>query len=68
MSTLPLYPFAAIVGQEYLKLALILNIIDPTIGVLIRGKGTAKATAMRGLADILPVIEVVEAVLSVAGS
>ena len=39
MSTLPLYPFAAIVGQENLKLALILNIIDPTIGgVLIRGK------------------------------
>ena len=62
MSTLPLYPFAAIVGQEYLKLALILNIIDPTIGgVLIRGeKGTAKSTAVRGLADILPVIEVVE--------
>ena len=62
MSTLPLYPFAAIVGQENLKLALILNIIDPTIGgVLIRGeKGTAKSTAVRGLADILPVIEVVE--------
>jgi len=62
MSTLPLYPFAAIVGQEHLKLALILNIIDPTIGgVLIRGeKGTAKSTAVRGLADILPVIEVVE--------
>lgn len=62
MSTMPLYPFAAIVGQEHLKLALILNIIDPTIGgVLIRGeKGTAKSTAVRGLADILPVIEVVE--------
>jgi magnesium chelatase subunit I len=59
---MPLYPFAAIVGQENLKLALILNIIDPTIGgVLIRGeKGTAKSTAVRGLADILPVIEVVE--------
>jgi magnesium chelatase subunit I len=62
MSNLPLYPFAAIVGQENVKLALILNIIDPTIGgVLIRGeKGTAKSTAVRGLADILPVIEVVE--------
>jgi magnesium chelatase subunit I len=62
MSTLLLYPFAAIVGQEKVKLALILNIIDPTIGgVLIRGeKGTAKSTAVRGLADILPVIEVVE--------
>jgi magnesium chelatase subunit I len=62
MSKLPLYPFAAIVGQESVKLALILNIIDPTVGgVLIRGeKGTAKSTAVRGLADILPVIEVVE--------
>ncbi len=62
MSTLPLYPFAAIVGQDSMKLALILNIIDPTVGgVLIRGeKGTAKSTAVRGLADILPVIEVVE--------
>ncbi|HMK35671.1 MAG TPA: ATP-binding protein [Desulfomonilaceae bacterium] len=61
-STLPLYPFAAIVGQDKLKLALILNIVDPTIGgVLIRGeKGTAKSTAVRGLADILPMIEVVE--------
>ncbi len=62
MPSLPLYPFAAIVGQETVKLALILNIIDPTIGgVLIRGeKGTAKSTAVRGLADILPVIGVVE--------
>lgn len=62
MPKLPLYPFAAIVGQETVKLALILNIIDPTIGgVLIRGeKGTAKSTAVRGLADILPMIEVVE--------
>lgn len=62
MSTLPLYPFAAIVGQESMKLALILNIIDPSIGgVLIRGeKGTAKSTAVRGLAEILPVIELVE--------
>jgi len=62
MSIRPLYPFAAIVGQEKLKLALILNIIDPSIGgVLIRGeKGTAKSTAVRGLADILPVIQVIE--------
>jgi magnesium chelatase subunit I len=62
MSTRTLYPFAAIVGQERVKLALILNIIDPTIGgVLIRGeKGTAKSTAVRGLADILPSIRVVE--------
>ena len=56
------YPFSAIVGQEQMKLALILNIINPTLsGVLIRGeKGTAKSTAVRALADILPEIEVIE--------
>jgi magnesium chelatase subunit I len=50
----------AIVGQERMKLALILNIINPTLsGVLIRGeKGTAKSTAVRSLAHILPEIEV----------
>ena len=44
------YPFAAIVGQEQMKLALLLNLIDPALGgVLIRGeKGTAKSTAVRG--------------------
>uniref|UniRef100_A0A7S4EHT7 Magnesium-chelatase subunit ChlD, chloroplastic n=1 Tax=Pseudo-nitzschia australis TaxID=44445 RepID=A0A7S4EHT7_9STRA len=54
------YPFAAIVGQEDLKLCLILCAIDPTIGgVLIRGdKGTAKSTAARGLAKLLPPIRV----------
>lgn len=53
------FPFTAIVGQEDMKLALILNIINPTLsGVLIRGeKGTAKSTAVRALAEILPVIE-----------
>jgi magnesium chelatase subunit I len=53
------FPFVAIVGQEKMKLALILNIINPTLsGVLIRGeKGTAKSTAVRALADILPAIE-----------
>ena len=57
-----IYPFTAIVGQEKMKLALILNIINPTLsGVLIRGeKGTAKSTAVRALADILPEIEVFE--------
>lgn len=57
-----IYPFAAIVGQDKMKLGLILNIINPTIsGVLIRGeKGTAKSTAVRALADILPMIEVVK--------
>ncbi len=51
-----LYPFSALVGQEEMQLALILNAINPTIGgVLIRGeKGTAKSTAVRGLANILP--------------
>ncbi len=55
------YPFAAITGQERMKLALILNIINPSIsGVLIRGeKGTAKSTAVRGLAELLPVLDVI---------
>lgn len=53
------YPFTAIVGQDLMKLALILNAINPKIGgVLIRGnKGTAKSTAVRALADILPKID-----------
>ncbi|EHP85202.1 ATP-binding protein [Methanotorris formicicus] len=56
------YPFTAIVGQEKMKKALILNAINPKIGgVLIRGeKGTAKSTTVRALADLLPEIEVVE--------
>jgi magnesium chelatase subunit I len=51
-----LYPFSAIVGQEDMKKALILNIINPLLGgVLIRGeKGTAKSTAVRSLTDVLP--------------
>ncbi|MDT5060358.1 MAG: magnesium chelatase subunit [Acidobacteriota bacterium] len=50
------YPFAAIVGQEEMKLALLLNVIDPSIGgVLIMGhRGTGKSTAVRALADLLP--------------
>ena len=54
-------PFTAIVGQEEMKKALILNAINPRIGgVLIRGeKGTAKSTAVRALAELLPDIEVV---------
>jgi len=56
------YPFSAIVGQEEMKLALILNAINPNLGgVLIRGhKGTAKSTAARALANLLPEIEVVK--------
>lgn len=50
-----MYPFTAIVGQEKMKEALILNIINPSLGgVLIRGeKGTAKSTLVRGLADLM---------------
>jgi Mg-chelatase subunit ChlI len=58
----PVYPFTAIVGQDRMRLALELNAVNPAIGgVLIRGeKGTAKSTAVRALARLLPEIEVVE--------
>ena len=54
-------PFSAIVGQDAMKHALVLNAVNPAIGgVLIRGeKGTAKSTAVRALAELLPEIEVV---------
>jgi len=54
-----LFPFVAIVGQDHMKTALLLNIIDPGIGgVLIKGeKGTAKSTAVRSLAQVLPEVE-----------
>lgn len=56
------YPFTAIVGQEDMKLALILNVINPGLGgVLIKGeKGTAKSTAVRAIADLLPAMEAVK--------
>jgi len=59
--TKTVYPFCAIVGQEKMKMALILNVINPKIGgVLLRGeKGTGKSLAVRALADLLPEIEVV---------
>jgi Mg-chelatase subunit ChlI len=55
------YPFSAIVGQDRMKMALVLNAINPSIGgVLIRGeKGTGKSTAVRALARLLPEQQVV---------
>ena len=57
----PVFPFTAIVGQEEMKLALILNVIDPKIGgVMIMGdRGTGKSTTVRALVDLLPEIDVV---------
>ena len=59
MKRTAVYPFTAIVGQEDMKLALILNVINPALGgVLIKGeKGTAKSTAVRALAELLPAME-----------
>lgn len=66
-STMPhhvrfVFPFTAIVGQEKMVKALLLNAVNPRIGgVLIRGqKGTGKSTAVRALAELLPEIKVVE--------
>lgn len=56
-----LYPFTAIVDQERLKQALLVNAVNPAVGgVLVEGpSGTGKSTAVRGLAELLPEIEVV---------
>ena len=53
------YPFSAIVGQEKLKIALLVNLIDPSIGglLIVGPKGSGKSTAVRGLIDIAPEIE-----------
>lgn len=55
------YPFTAIVGQDDLRLGLLLNAISPAVGgVLVRGeKGTAKSTAVRALAALMPQVSVV---------
>lgn len=55
------FPFTAVVGQDDLRLALLLNAVSPSVGgVLVRGeKGTAKSTAVRALAALLPQVEVV---------
>jgi magnesium chelatase subunit I len=56
------FPFAAIIGQDEMKLALQLNVIDPKIGgVMIMGdRGTGKSTTIRALADLLPDITVIK--------
>ncbi len=55
------FPFSAVVGADYMALALTLTTISPAVGgVLVRGeKGTAKSTIVRGLASVLPPIEVI---------
>ncbi|AUH43701.1 putative cobaltochelatase [Streptomyces sp. CMB-StM0423] len=57
----PHYPFTAVVGMAELRLALLLNAVSPAVGgVLVRGeKGTAKSTAVRALAALLPEVAVV---------
>jgi magnesium chelatase subunit I len=56
---LPLYPFLALVGQEELKTALILALVNPQIGgvLLIGPYGVGKTTAVRSLVDLMPVVE-----------
>jgi Mg-chelatase subunit ChlI/Mg-chelatase subunit ChlD len=57
------FPFTAILGQQRMKMALILNVIDPQVGgVLLSGhQGTGKSTAVRSLVEVMPQIEVVKA-------
>lgn len=64
MKRMSVYPFTAIVGQDDMKMSLILNVINPSLGgVLIKGeKGTAKSTAVRALAELLPAMEAVHGV------
>ena len=59
---LPIFPFSAIIGQEEMKLALQLNVIDQKIGgVMIMGdRGTGKSTTIRAIADLLPEIDIVK--------
>ena len=56
------FPFSAIVGQDSMKQALILNAVNPKVGgVLVFGeKGTAKSTAVRALTRLLPEIDVIK--------
>ncbi|MHA2183765.1 MAG: ATP-binding protein, partial [Promethearchaeota archaeon] len=56
------FPFTAILGQDKMKMGLILNLIDPLIGgILMTGhQGTGKSTAVRSLVELMPEIEVVK--------
>lgn len=62
MAVIKNFPFAAIIGQDEMKLALQLNVIDPKIGgVMIMGdRGTGKSTTIRALADLLPDIAIIK--------
>jgi len=62
MALIKNFPFAAIIGQDEMKLALQLNVIDPKIGgVMIMGdRGTGKSTTIRALADLLPDINIIK--------
>ena len=57
----PVFPFSAVIGQEEMKLSLLLNVIDPKIGgVMVMGdRGTGKSTTVRAMTDLLPEIDVV---------
>jgi len=57
-----IFPFTAIVGQDEMKTGLILNVIDPSIGglLIVGEKGTAKSTAVRALAELLPEVNAVK--------
>ena len=57
-----MYPFTAIIGQEEMKFAAMMNIIDPNIGgIMVMGdRGTGKSTTVRALVDLLPLIDVVK--------
>jgi magnesium chelatase subunit I len=52
------FPFLALVGQQEMKLALLLTLINPNVGgvLLIGPRGTGKTTAVRGLVDLLPMV------------
>ncbi|MDX1797869.1 MAG: ATP-binding protein, partial [Candidatus Lokiarchaeia archaeon] len=55
------FPFTAILGQDKMKMGLVLNVIDPQIGgILLTGhQGTGKSTAVRSLVELMPQIEVI---------